>query len=286
MGWLQSVAANLVKMQKNAGLPVLFQIGEPWWWVTPTGKPCLYDPAALAAFGGNPPVIASMNEDLSAAQKGLLDQAGAVLAQSTAALAGAARAEAGSAGAEILLLAFTPTILDPSMPEIKRANVPLGWAWPAFDRLQLEDYDWLTAGADGHRRAAYGEFATRLAYPADRQDYLSGFVLDAADAHSQWPLIDAGLDEAAARGVSQRFVWALPQVSRDGFVRLPPTKDDIVTPFDDVLYPLALGQDAAVSPEFATSVATMASGHERRNSLWQDARLRFDVGPGIRSETE
>ena len=286
MGWLQSVAANLVKMQKNAGLPVLFQIGEPWWWVTPTGKPCLYDPAALAAFGGNPPVIASMNEDLSAAQKGLLDQAGAVLAQSTAALAGAARAEAGSAGAEILLLAFTPTILDPSMPEIKRANVPLGWAWPAFDRLQLEDYDWLTAGADGHRRAAYGEFATRLAYPADRQDYLSGFVLDAADAHSQWPLIDAGLDEAAARGVNQRFVWALPQVSRDGFVRLPPTKDDIVTPFDDVLYPLALGQDAAVSPEFSTSVATMASGHERRNSLWQDARLRFDVGPGIRSETE
>lgn len=56
--------------------------------------------------------------------------------------------------------------------------------------------------------------------------------------------------------------------------------------FDDVLYPLALGRDAGVSPEFSTSVAVTASGHERRNALWSDARLRFDVGPGIRSEAE
>ena len=56
--------------------------------------------------------------------------------------------------------------------------------------------------------------------------------------------------------------------------------------FDDVPYPLALGRDAGVSPEFSTSIAVTASGHERRGSLWSDARLRFDVGPGIRSEAE
>lgn len=56
--------------------------------------------------------------------------------------------------------------------------------------------------------------------------------------------------------------------------------------FDDVLYPLALGRDAGVSPEFSTSVAVTSSGHERRNSLWSDARLSFDVGPGLRSEKE
>jgi uncharacterized protein (TIGR02217 family) len=33
-------------------------------------------------------------------------------------------------------------------------------------------------------------------------------------------------------------------------------------------------------------VAVTASGFERRNSLWSNARLRFDVGPGIRSEEE
>jgi uncharacterized protein (TIGR02217 family) len=53
-----------------------------------------------------------------------------------------------------------------------------------------------------------------------------------------------------------------------------------------VPYPLALGRDAGVSPEFSTSVAVTASGHERRNARWSDARLRFDVGPGIRSEAE
>ncbi len=56
--------------------------------------------------------------------------------------------------------------------------------------------------------------------------------------------------------------------------------------FDDVPYPLALGQDAAVIPEFSTSISVTASGFERRNSLWSNARLRFDVGPGVRSEAE
>jgi uncharacterized protein (TIGR02217 family) len=56
--------------------------------------------------------------------------------------------------------------------------------------------------------------------------------------------------------------------------------------FDDVPYPLALGRDAGVSAEFSTSIAVTASGHERRGSHWSDARLHFDVGPGIRSEAE
>lgn len=56
--------------------------------------------------------------------------------------------------------------------------------------------------------------------------------------------------------------------------------------FDDVPYPLALGRDATVVPEFSTSVAVTASGFERRNALWSNARLRFDVGPGVRSEAE
>ena len=56
--------------------------------------------------------------------------------------------------------------------------------------------------------------------------------------------------------------------------------------FDDVPFPLPLGLDAAVAPEFSTSVTITASGHERRNALWSDARLHFDVGPGVRSEAD
>jgi uncharacterized protein (TIGR02217 family) len=81
-------------------------------------------------------------------------------------------------------------------------------------------------------------------------------------------------------------VWALPQVTRDGYVRLPATEDTTMQAFDDVLYPLALGRDAGVSAEFSTAIALTASGHERRGSHWSDARLHFDVGPGIRSEQE
>jgi len=286
MAWLQAVAGVFVGLLRQAGQPVRFQIGEPWWWVVPqTAAICLYDDAARAAFGGNPPVIADMRASLSAAQKALLDSAGALLAASTAALTQAVRQAAGGPS-EVLLLAFTPTVLDPEMPELYRANLPTGWARPAFDRLQLEDYDWLTAGKDALRRAAYDFTDQRLGYPAAEQDYLSGFVLLSEDAEAMWPLIDAGLDEARGRAVTRRYVWAQPQVNRDGYTRLAPQQEDNVTPFDDVLYPFALGRSTAVGPEFSTSIAVTASGHERRNSLWADARVHFDVGPGIRSESE
>ena len=126
----------------------------------------------------------------------------------------------------------------------------------------------------------------RLGYPPSEQDYLAGFVLQPAD-HDLWRRIDAGIDEAAGRVPHETFVWALPQVCRDGYVRMPPLQEsDEMEAFDDVSYPLALGHDATIVPEFSTSVAVTASGFERRNSLWSNARLRFDVGPGIRSEAE
>ncbi|MEY4836521.1 MAG: hypothetical protein RLZZ475_380 [Pseudomonadota bacterium] len=285
MSWLVDCAEAFVGLLAEAGLPVRFQIGEPWWWVTAAGEICLYDDAARAAFGGQPPVIADLHAPLGAPAIALLDAAGALLAQSTADLTAAIRA-AAPAGAEVLLLAFTPTILDPAMPELYRANLPVGWAAPAFDRLQLEDYDWLTSGADAVRRKAYAFVDARLGYlPAD-QDYLAGFVLDPANAEPFWTRIDRGLDEAADRGIVRRYVWALPQVNRDGYTRLPPFPEPVMDAFDDVLYPFALGRNTAVAPEFSTSIAVTASGHEQRNALWSDARVHFDVGPGIRSEAE
>ena len=286
MSYLRQVANAFVAIAQAAGLPVLFQIGEPWWWVQPdSGAPCLYDNATRAALGGSPAIIADMRAPIDEAQRNVLDAAGALLAQSTAALAQSVRDAAGGA-AEILLLAFTPTVLNPRMPELYRANLPMGWAWPAFDRLQLEDYDWLTDGADAERRRGIAFVTQRLGYPVARQDYMAGFVLLAEDAETYWPRIDAALDEARERGVTQRFVWAMPQISRDGYTRLPPPGEDTMIPFDDVAYPLTLGRDAAASPEFSTSVAVTASGHEYRNALWSDARMRYDVGPGIRSEAE
>jgi uncharacterized protein (TIGR02217 family) len=57
-------------------------------------------------------------------------------------------------------------------------------------------------------------------------------------------------------------------------------------PFDDVTFPIEIGAEASVSPSFSTNVVTSASGNEYRNSNWQQARLRFDAGPGIRGDAE
>ena len=287
MDWLRKVAAALAGLLKEAGLPVRWQVGEPWWWVMPDRRICLYDDAAKALLGGNPVAIPDLGAPLSAPQKALLDQAGALLAQSTASLVSTVRQAAAPASAEALLLAFLPTVLDPAMPEARRANLPVGWAAPAFDTLQLEDYDWLIAGFEALRTQGRATAEARLGYPRDRQHFLSGFVLGAGDAEALWPRIDAAATEARALGVAETFIWALPQVARDGFTRLPdPAEDQSMQAFDDVLFPIALGRDATVTPEFSTNVTITASGFERRNSLWADARLRYDVGPGVRSEAE
>ena len=253
----------------------------------PDRRICIYDASAKTVLGGNPANIPDLGAPLDADQKALLDQAGALLAQSTAELALAVKTAAGAAGAETLLLAFLPTVLDPAMPEAMRANLPVNWAAPAFDTLQLEDYDWVTDGKNALRAAARGIAESRLNYSRDSQHYLAGFVLRPEHAAGEWARIDAAATEAVALGVAETFVWALPQVCRDGFTRLPGSSgDETMQSFDDVLFPLALGRDASVTPEFSTNVTITASGFERRNSLWSDARLRFDVGPGVRSEAE
>ncbi|MEM1051855.1 MAG: DUF2460 domain-containing protein [Pseudomonadota bacterium] len=285
MAWLQSSATAFVDLLVEAALPVRLQIGEPWWWTTAGGEICIYDDAARQAFGGSPPDITDVREPLEANQIALLDAAGALLAQSTANLTAAVRA-AAPAASQVLLLAFTPTILNPNMPELHRANLPAGWARPAFDRLQLEDYDWLTDGADALRHKAYSFTNTRLQYPIDEQDYLAGFVLRADDSEEYWTRIDQGTDEAITRGIERRYIWAQPQVNRDGYTRLPSSQEDEMEAFDDIVYPFALGRSASVAPEFSTSISVTSSGHERRNSLWSDAKIHFDVGPGIRSEHE
>lgn len=283
MAYLKAVTTLLSQGLVATGLPVHFQIGEPWWWVNADGRACIYD-AGVAAGYPDAPDIADLAAPATPAQGAFLDWLADKLGSAVAGMRDAAMAASNQA-ATVYVLLFTPTLLDPERPAIARMNVGPRLAHPAFHRLQVEDYDWLTMGAEALRKAAYRQLDGQLGYPRERQQYLAGFVLDPADADTFWQRIDAGLDEAIRRGVGRTFVWALPQVCRDGYVRLP-FEEIAVQAFDDVLYPLALGRDSGVSPEFSTSIALTASGHERRNSQWSDARLHYDVGPGIRGQAE
>jgi uncharacterized protein (TIGR02217 family) len=283
MGYLHQVGAALIGIGQAAGLAPRFQVGEPWWWVMPDGRICLYDAAAKAAFGGNPVSIPNIRATLNGAQTALLDQAGALLASSTAALVAAVKAAAPTC--QTHLLAYLPTVLDSQAPEAKRANMPLGWAKPAFDVLQLEDYDWVTGGHGALSAAGAAAATARLGYAAAEQHYLSGFVLQGADAATQWPLIEKAARGGEARGVARTFIWALPQVARDGFTYFCLAGEPMQA-FDDVIFPLSIGKEASVTPAFSTQTVESISGHERRSSDWADARLRFDAGPGVRSEAD
>lgn len=281
MAYLGRIAAELVGMSVDAGLQPQFQIGEPWWWVRGDGAICCYDDAARTALGGNPVVITDVRGNLDASQRALLDQMGALLANSTAGIVTAAKAAAS--GTTTHLLAYLPRVLDPMAPEARRANLPLGWAKPAFDVLQVEDYEWVTGGRRTLREAGYQAISQRLGYGTGDQHYFAGFVAG-AEQREQWRLIIEAAREAGARGVSETYIWAIPQWLRDGVTLFGEEKD--VQPFDDVDFPIAIGADASVVPGFSTNVVTSASGFEFRNANWSQARLRFDAGPGVRSEAE
>ena len=281
MDWLGRIAAELVGISLEAGLQPNFQVGEPWWWVRGDGAICCYDEAARSALGGNPGEIVDVRGDLTSGQKALLDEAGMVLARSTASIFGAAKAAAPSTIS--YLLAYLPSLLDPAAPEVRRANLPLGWAKPHADILQLEDYEWVTAGWRRVRDAAYETVEQRLGYGPSQQHYLSGFVASAAEREQWHGVIDAAA-QAKRRGVAKTFIWAMPQWWRDGVTLFG--KEEDVQPFDDVDFPVSIGAEASAAPGFSTNIVTSASGHEFRNVNWAQARIQFDVGPGVRGDAE
>ena len=281
IAYLGRVAAALMALANEVGIAPLFQVGEPWWWIGGDRRPALYDAAAVTAFGGAPVEIGDVGAGLSAAQTALLDQAGVLLSNATAAVVAAARAAAP--GCTTHLLAFVPGLLDPAAPDVQRANLPIGWARPAFNVLQIEDYDWVTAGADAKRAAARAAIEARLGYARSEQHYLAGFATTVRDGVA-WGRIIAAARAAAASGVAETIIWAWPQVARDGLTIFG--EEQAMEAFVDVDFPIAIGQEASVSPGFSTNVVTSVSGHEYRNANWSEARLRFDAGPGIRGEAE
>ncbi len=141
----------------------------------------------------------------------------------------------------------------------------------------------MTAGRGAETVPARAAMVQRLGYPVHEQHYFSGFVLNAED-RGQWRAIADAADAARRAGVARTFVWALPQVARDGFVAFD--GEDAVQAFDAVDFPLAIGREAMVATEFSTQIVSSPSGHEQRASEWAEARMRYDAGPGLRSEAD
>ncbi len=281
ISYLGRVGARFVEIGADEGLEPKFQIGEPWWWIDAGYQPTIYDEAARLALGEDLRRIADVRGSHSAQEQRVLDRAGELLAASTAEIGTAVRR--GAPDVQLHLLTYLCGSLDPSAPNLRRANLPVGWAKPAFDVLQLEDYEWVTSERRRLSEEGIAAATRRLGYAPTDQHYLSGFVASTPE-RGQWKSIMQAAAAARERGTSQVFIWALPQVLRDGLTIFGEERQ--VNGFDDVLFPLEVGAEVSVAPSFSTTVITSASGHEFRNINWSQARLRFDAGPGVRGEEE
>ena len=107
------------------------------------------------------------------AERDFLDWCGAVLGRATLALRDAVLAAVPATQTHLLF--YAPQVLNAAAPEMIRANLPEQWACPAFDVLQLEDYDFVTLGDAGGQSRARSVVSDRLAYPLAKQHYFFRF---------------------------------------------------------------------------------------------------------------
>ncbi len=57
-------------------------------------------------------------------------------------------------------------------------------------------------------------------------------------------------------------------------------------PFRDIPFPPFVARGATGGPSFSTSVVTLASGAEQRNSLWANSRGKWNISTGIRTREQ
>ena len=59
-----------------------------------------------------------------------------------------------------------------------------------------------------------------------------------------------------------------------------------MTAFAEVQFPPEISYGSKGGPMFSTDIITTFSGHEQRNINWQQARARYDVSSGIKTEEQ
>ncbi|WP_138379148.1 DUF2460 domain-containing protein [Luteithermobacter gelatinilyticus] len=291
MTYLKEVFLELADLQVAAGMAVKLQIGEPWWWISlgpASSVPHFYDPATTALYtaetGLSVPARHQLaTESYTADQEAYLVWLGEKLAASTLMIRDAVKAV--HATADVGLLFYTPQVLLNEAPMAALANFPAGsWQWPAFDFFQIEDYDHVIDAAWKDHERGLAMVMSSLAYPMERLHYFSGFNLTAGNPEI-WRNMDRAIRDGRSRSFEQVFVWAWPQVVRDGFV-YNQEQDQDMSGFHEVQFPTDIGYGASGGPVFSTQVVEMASGHEQRIQEWAEPRLVFEVGTALRSEDD
>ena len=56
--------------------------------------------------------------------------------------------------------------------------------------------------------------------------------------------------------------------------------------FEEVRFPTDISYGSSGRPEYSTDIVEIASGHEQRNSNWQQARARYNVAHGVKTKPQ
>lgn len=116
------------------------------------------------------------------------------------------------------LLVFTPQILRGDAPMLRTLNFPeAAWKFPAFDVLQIEDYDKVVEGDYAFTDLTWELATTVLQYPKDQIDYFAGFNLLPSTTWI-WFNTDKAIWRAFREAPRDVYVWSREQVMRDGWL--------------------------------------------------------------------
>ncbi|WP_321397398.1 DUF2460 domain-containing protein [Emcibacter sp.] len=290
MDYLSAVFLSLASHAADQGLDIELQIGEPWWWISlgAVRVPYFYDPPTMDMYQAEtgqqvPEQHQQITEGISPEQQHYLDWLGDKLGQSTIYLRD--QIKASFPAANVGLLFYTPQVLVEEAPMVQSVNFPhVLWQAPAFDFFQIEDYDFIISGQWRKHHSSVDYVTSQLGYGLQDLHYFAGFNL-LAETASLWRNIDLAAKDGFGRGFAETFVWAFPQIVRDGFVYNQDQEQDM-SGFHEVRFPSEISFGAGGGPVFSTTVSEMASGYEQRNREWADARMTFDIGTGLRSEDD
>jgi uncharacterized phage protein (TIGR02218 family) len=201
-----------------------FQIGEPWWWDGSYGSnaPHIYDATTQAAYitatgqAVPTPKLTTIFGHPAAQHIPYLQWCRDQLGVATAWLV--SQVKATHPTAKTYLLIFTPQILRGDAPMVRTLNFPeAAWQSPAFDVLQIEDYDKVIEGDYAFTDQTWLLATTVLGYTKAQIHYFAGFNL-LPQTTWIWFNTDKAIWRAYSEAPAGIFVWSREQVMRDGWL--------------------------------------------------------------------
>lgn len=280
VAYLAAVQKQFMAIAVGVGLPCRFQIGEPWWWdgSYSAGAPCIYDAYTLQQYfdetGAYAPLpwIETIFGELDPVHIPYLEWLRAKLGASTDTIRDAVQSEYPEADATLLF--FTPQIMTDVSEVTTIINFPTEqWAWPNYQFVQIEDYDWIIHGELEKVPTTFSAATEVLGYPKEVVEYFAGFVLKEGDYHI-WRWVSTAVDMAAADGINSIYLWAYTQVMREGIVVADAHAGIANAPLLD--FRVNWRDGYAQSIEYKTEIIRSEHGVEQRRAIRATPRKRVE----------